>query len=69
MRAVVTRTADMRMDLVALTHKGPASARKLTRAHALLQAGVADRTMGGTPPSARYAPPPRHVARAHVGYP
>jgi hypothetical protein len=49
MRAVVTGTTDMRMDLVALTHEGPASARKLTRAHVLLQAeaGVPDRIMAG----------------------
>jgi hypothetical protein len=38
MRALMTRPADMRMDLVALTNKGPVSARKLTRAHVLLQA-------------------------------
>jgi transposase len=46
-RYLVTRTAEERVHLLRLTKQGKVSARKLTRAHVLLQAdaGVSDKAI------------------------
>jgi putative transposase len=45
-RYIVTLTEDERAHLMALTKKGKVSARKLTRAHSLLQADAGGRDVG-----------------------